>query len=235
MGIGAVSLLHLRELLACVHSLFLLRGWRRHSLLFVQESGSSHCVPESLNTGHHWFPRGQSASGPGIPTDANTDGSTMPPLMRTRHQQDGARSWPWPTPSCWIYSIPHNFHPKLGEPLFPPRPAVVETKGGHGGPSHWTTQRHWLKGLDSQVLLSHPHSPLKTWFLFRNLWVLCCLKHSMADAFSTGECLCLTGTQPRNQKAKSVPLRLSHGIWNFNSSPLLWCRLLHWQYTNLCP
>ena len=55
--------------------------------------------PESLNTDHHWFFHGQSASGPGIPTDANTDGTTMPPLMRTRRQQDHARSWLWPIPS----------------------------------------------------------------------------------------------------------------------------------------
>lgn len=62
---------------------------------------------------------------------------------------------------CWIYSIPHNFHPKLCKPLLPPSPAVMGTRGGHGGPSHWTTLRHWLKDPDSQVLLSHPHSPLK--------------------------------------------------------------------------
>ena len=107
---------------------------------------------------------------------------------------------------CWIYSIPHNFHPKLCKPLLPPSPAVMGTRGGHGGPSHWTTLRHWLKDPDSQVLLSHPHSPLKMWFLFRNLWVLCCLKHPMADAFRTGECLCLTlALSPETKRQRVCP------------------------------
>lgn len=100
-----------------------------------------------------------------------------------------------------------QFPPKTLLTLISPSQLWCRTKG-IAGSSHWTTLWHWLKDLDSQVLLSHPHSPLKTWFLFGNQWVLCCLKHPMADAFSTGECLCPALALSPETKGKECALEV---------------------------
>lgn len=122
------------------------RGWRRHSLLFVQESGSSHCVPESLNTSHHWSSHGQSALGPGNPTDANVDGT---PITTDENRTPAGPCAKLALTSSFLLHVQYSsqFPPQALRTLMSPKPSC-------GGNRRMTW---WSQPLDhSTALLKDP-------------------------------------------------------------------------------